>query len=330
MKKLLFLLLAIFTFSPVFINAQPGTLDSDFDADGKMVIALGNSYDVANSVAVQPDGKILIAGYTTTTQPHEAFVLIRLNTDGSTDNSFGTDGVVTLEFNSSVNRAMSMALQPDGKIVLVGSTYSTLSDDIAIVRLTPDGQLDEEFSTDGFLTVDINGLADYPSSVVIQPDGKIVVSGFSYNGLDMDFLVMRYTPNGMLDGGFNVSGYVTTDFGSSLDYANAMAIQDDGKIVVAGYTYTNSSSSFIVVRYNTDGTLDNTFSIDGIVKTMVGSETNYAYALAIQPDGKIVLGGDSGDNVNEDFALTRYNSDGTLDLSFDEDGKVITHIGEGT
>ena len=132
---------------------------------------------------------------------------------------------------------------------------------------------------------------------------------------------------GDLDTSFDSDGKVTTEVGSTFDVARSVAIQSDGKIVAAGYSDNGSNDDFALVRYNTDGSLDASFDGDGKVTTAIGSGTDQAFSVAIQSDGKIVAAGDSYNGSNDDFALVRYNTDGSLDTSFDSDGKVTTAIG---
>ena len=139
---------------------------------------------------------------------------------------------------------------------------------------------------------------------------------------------MRYNTNGSLDTNFGTGGIVTTSIGSVNDYASALGIQSDGKIVVAGYSYNSSSKfHFALVRYNTNGSLDTTFGTGGIVTTAVGSSYDYAHALGIQSDGKIVVAGSSSNGSKYNFALVRYNANGTLDTGFGTGGVVTTSIG---
>jgi uncharacterized delta-60 repeat protein len=181
------------------------------------------------------------------------------------------------------------------------------------------GVLDPLFSGDGKLTDWLSLGDDSVSGVAVQPDGKIVVAGSSWTVRSDDFAVARYNLDGSLDSTFGTGGKVTTDFGSSYDWAYAVAIQPDGKIVLAG----QSQFDFALVRYNPDGSLDSTFGVDGKVTTNFGPNiSSTAYSVAVHTDGKIVAAG----QANSDFAVVRYNPNGSLDTSFDGDGKVTTGI----
>ncbi len=193
----------------------------------------------------------------------------------------------------------------------------------------PAGSLDTSFDTDGKLTTAIGTDDDSARAIAIQSDGKIVAAGYSWNGTDYDFALARYNTDGSLDTSFDTDGKVTTAFGTGDDSARAIAIQSDGKIVAAGYSWNGTDYDFALARYNTDGSLDASFDTDGKVTTAFGTMNDIAVAIAIQSDGKIVAAGSSWNDANQyyDFALARYNTDGSLDTSFDTDGKLTTAFG---
>jgi len=168
------------------------------------------------------------------------------------------------------------------------------------------GSLDTTFNTTGKVTTAIGAINDSALAVAIQSDGKIVAAGYSYNGANYDFALVRYNTDGSLDTTFNTTGKVTTAIGASNDSAYVIAIQSDGKIVAAGYSDNGANDDFALVRYNTDGSLDTTFNTTGKVTTAIGASNDYAYAVAIQSDGKIVAAGYSYNGANDDFALVRY------------------------
>ena len=184
------------------------------------------------------------------------------------------------------------------------------------------GDPDSTFASDGIVTTDFAPTGnDFGEAVAIQPDGKIVVAGTSFNGSTYVFALARYSTNGDLDPTFGSGGRVTTAIGNMDDRATAVAIQPDGKIVAAGSSFTNGTGyGFALVRYNPDGSLDNTFSGDGIQHDDISAGSDEAYSIALQPDGKIVLAGYANNgSSNDDFALLRYNPDGTLDNTFSGD-----------
>ncbi len=327
-------------FAVVRYNSS-GSLDTAFDSDGKVITAAStNSFDIMGSAALQSDGKIVVAGASRGLRPGFGLgiVVARYDSDGSLDTSFDTDGITTTQLDSPSgydtsllsrysSHTFSVALQSDGKIVVAGSGDG----DFAVVRYNSNGSLDTSFDTDGKTTTDIGTSSiDEASAVALQSDGKIVVAGRSFGAgtSGSDFAVVRYNSNGNLDTSFDTDGKTTTDIGtSSIDEASAVALQSDGKIVVAGRSFVAGSGDggdFVVVRYNSNGSLDTSFDTDGKTTTDIGtSSIDEASAVALQSDGKIVVAG-SGDGG--DFAVVRYNSNGSLDTSFDTDGKTTTNL----
>ncbi len=241
---------------------------------------------------------------------------------GDLDSSFGSDGIVTTDFGSDYDKARSVAIQNDNKIIVVGRADSISNTYIAVVRYDIDGSLDSTFGSDGKVTTNI-GNNSSANSVAIQSNGKIVAAGTIDNGSYNDFAVVRYDTDGSLDSTFSGDGIVTTAIGSSSDEANSVAIQNDGKIVVVGASDNGSNRDFAVVRYDINGSLDSTFDSDGKVTTdFGGSKGDYANSVAIQSDGKIVVAGTS----NNDFAVVRYDTNGSLDSTFGSSGKVTTAV----
>jgi uncharacterized delta-60 repeat protein len=289
------------------VQAAPGDLDPSFGEGGKVTTDVGPGSEMAAAIAIQADGKIVVAGRG---GPFSDFVLARYNTDGNLDPSFGIGGQVTTDFGGNNDAASGVAIQADGKIVAAGSAAPESSCcQFALARYNTDGSLDPSFGTGGQVTTDFGGL-DEASGVAIQADGKIVVAG--RGGPSSDFALARYNADGTLDPSFGTGGQVTTDFGGFGDAANGVAIQTDGKIVAAG-------TGFALARYNTDGSLDPSFGTGGQVTTRGGDD---AFGIAIQSDGKIVAAGFISFDFNQDFALARYNVDGSLD------GMVTTDFGD--
>jgi uncharacterized delta-60 repeat protein len=259
--------------------------------------------------------------------------------DGGLDPTFGTDGKVLTDFDQSTDIANAVAIQADGKIVVVGTTYRDndfSTEDFAVARYNPDGTLDKTFGVGGKVQTDFPNLAAAASSVVVQPDGKIVVAGgafplFTFLG---DFKVVRYNSNGSLDISFGDGGVVTTRFPEG-SYAFDVALQADGKIIAAGTVFVDfnpgesSNTDFALARYNPDGTPDATFGNGGQVSTdFLGLEDD-AFSLLIQPDGKIVAVGSANDPATfYDFAAARYLNNGTIDATFGDGGKVHTDLGD--
>ena len=306
-------------------QATPGALDPSFGAGGKVTTAVAPTESVALALARQPDGKLVAAGYGTTGY-NEDFALARYNADGSLDTSFGQGGKVLTEIGSDDNVALALALQPDGKLVAAGDSYNGSDRDFTLARYNADGSLDTSFGQGGKVLTDIGSHNDLLYALALQPDGKLVAAGYSSNGSDDDFALVRYNPNGTLDTTFGTGGKVTTWIGSGDDMFHALVLQPDGKIVAAGNNVQGSQSVIALVRFNPNGTLDSTFGYFGKVGTAIGSFSD-AEALALQPDGKLVVAGLGNTGSQQGFALVRYNADGSLDTSFGSGGKVTTAIG---
>jgi uncharacterized delta-60 repeat protein len=288
--------------------------------------------DVASAVAIQPDGKLVVAGYTYNFSADSEFfdvAVARYNPDGSLDPSFGAGGRVVTDLGSPDDTANDVAIGPGGKILVAGSTRveSTRDRDFALVCYNPDGSLDQSFGTGGVVTTDINGSIEYAHDILVKPDGKILVAGDYFDPwTPNDLALVRYDQNGDLDPSFGAGGIVLTAFGGS--YSASMALQPDGKIVVAGEaTYTDSVNyDFALARYDADGSLDLSFGSGGLVRTDFGG-SDWASCVALQEDGKIVAAGTKFTvSTGNTIAVARYGPDGNLDASFGADGLVTGPI----
>ena len=278
-----------------------------------------------SSVAIQSDGKIVVAGSYAANGFSSEFAVARFNADGSLDTTFDSDGKVLVDIHGK-DYAESVLIQPDGKTLVAG--YDN-SGHFVLARLNDNGSLDTTFGGSGKVDTVFGGTvsSSLAHAIALQSDGKIVVAGEALVSGYYDFAVARFNADGSLDTTFDSDGKLTTSiYSSGTEVAHSVAIQSDGKIVVAG---VSGSGQFAVVRYNANGSLDTTFDSDGIVSTPVGTGVGTGYSLAIQPDGKIVVAGDTY-NGTQDFAVVRYNANGSLDTTFDGDGKVTTNIGSST
>ena len=300
----------------MLLNA--GDLDLTFGptTPGWVRTNMGHTYDEATSVAVQPDGKILAAGYA------DQFGVARYLPNGALDTTFGAGGKVLVNYSGS---AEGMALRPDGKIVLAGYDYNVNAGrwDLSLVRLNPNGTLDNTFGTGGRVYADF-GDSDQATGVALQADGRIVVSVNTGTSL----AAARFLENGASDDSFAFGGLAFADFGVPEQITNAVLVQDDGRVVVAGSVKAEASESvFAVARFDASGALDPDFGVGGITSinvpgTFAGDEVA---ALAIQGDGKIIAAG-SGGRLN--FALARLNPDGTLDAGFGTGGIAQAQVGQ--
>ncbi len=339
--KLFFLLFLIALTN--IVNAQKtGDLDSTFGKNG--VLTLDSLNSIAYSVAIQPDGKILVAGSTGGSQKENGFYLIiRLNSEGTLDTSFANGGILKDRLDSSgTNFIHDIIIQKDGKIIAVGYVYPKNENyfKLLILRFNKDGSKDKLFGNGGAVVEKFSEFCDGGSSVDIQSDGKIVVSGVTNFISEMSsplclraFCLARYNANGTLDKKFGNGGKVVTTFQDGADFGTQVALLPDGKIILAGNvgdSLANSGDNFTLLRYNSNGAIDKSFGIKGKVTTVI-SETHFdlVFSLAIQPDGKIIVSGTTGFGKKGDFVLVRYNTNGSLDNDFGTKGKTITKIGNG-
>lgn len=314
-----------------------GELDMSFGYSGVVVTDFAHHLDIIYDMVVQPDGKIVVAGlvHVDFTNWYD-FGLIRYNPDGSLDPTFGTGGKVTTNI-YLYDEAHALALQPDGKIVVVGSTVAvsgSSQSDFAIARYNSDGSLDTSFGNGGKVTVDFDTIDDVANAVVIQSDNKIVVGGtvrvVHGSVHDTDFGLVRLNSNGSLDTTFDGDGRVNTHYPSGIGWTNdtctSLAIDSSGRIVAGGST-ASSIGGFVLIRYNTDGSLDTTFDTDGMVLSNAGNEVK---AIAIQSDGKILAMGPASPVFEMGFGMMRCNPDGSLDSTFSGDGTSFTRLPTGS
>lgn len=339
-----------------------GTPDNTFGTNGIVISDTDGSDDVANSIVLQADNKILIAGFKYA--GNEYNLMMRFNTNGEIDTSFNKTGRITIQ-KKSEDVANSIILGPDSKIIVAGSSDNTLAlaqydlnhysnldllfgrngivktrivgltgsiisqpenkillmGDSCLSRFNSDGSSDNLFGVMGLITFDSLSL----KQAIVQPDRKIVVSGFTTLP-ENKFTLLRFTSDGLPDISFGSGGKVITDFSNNGDYAYACVMQQDGKIILAGDTKISDSieqtmdTDFALARYNTDGTPDNLFGIDGKITTTLSNSIDHCSSIALQPDGKILCTGTSDNS----FVLIRYNSNGDIDTTFGTNGTIIS------
>ncbi|MEN9844744.1 MAG: hypothetical protein RLZZ612_2573, partial [Pseudomonadota bacterium] len=315
-------------FSLIRLNAD-GSLDTGFGIGGKLLMPVGSRADDGRSVLQQPDGALVVAGSADVGLSTD-FGLIRLNgADGSLDTSFDTDGKLIVPVGSGVvDQGFSVIRQPDGKLVVAGNSSNGSNNDFSLIRLNADGSLDTTFDTDGKLIVPVGSDEDRGLKVIRQTDGKLLVAGYSINGLNSDFSLIRLNANGSLDTGFGTSGKLLLPVGSGSDFAFSVIQQADGMLVVAGYGDSGSGAMFHIARLNaTDGSLDTSFDTDGKLTLSVGGSSDTAFSVIQQVDGKLVMAGASSIGGNTDFAVIRLNANGSLDTSFNGTGKLTMPLG---
>ncbi|MEO8587770.1 MAG: T9SS type A sorting domain-containing protein [Flavobacteriales bacterium] len=308
--------------------AQAGTLDPSFDGDGIAICGFAGLPSNGQAVAVQADQKIVEVGWADYA-PEQKFAVARYNTDGTLDNTFSGDGWLFTPVNSADAEAFAVAIQADQKILVGGTAFTDLFYyGFGLVRYNTDGTLDASFGTNGKVTTLVGGGPSQSRAIAVQADGKILMTGWSYAGGPDSVGVVRYNANGTVDAGFGVGGVVSVGGTGNMD-AYAIAVQPDGKIVVAGDSGFVSAARTFVLRLNADGTPDASFGNGGLTTASMGTGASEGFSLALQSDGKIITCGRSNSTGNYDLILFRFNADGTLDNTFDGDGKVSTALTAG-
>jgi len=326
MKKLFYFLSTVFLFTTVYSDvllAQQGSLDATFGDNGEVHTSFSTLCDEGQIITMQQDGRFVVAATHTSVDYHE-FIAGRFNNDGSIDNSFGLNGSVITPIGVNKDHPYTVKIQTDGKVVLAGSTNVSFSttNAIAIVRYNSDGSLDNTFGIQGIVTT-VVGQESIAYDLAILDDGKILIAGTTKNSSgNKDFILVQYTSGGAIDTSFAQEGMAVTDVNASDNEINSLQVLNDGKLLVSGFIGTNITN-FVLARYTINGILDTTFGEQGMIITDVSDEmTNSSFALAVQNDGKIIVGGRSGD----DFAIVRYEENGILDMTFGEEGVVITNL----
>jgi uncharacterized delta-60 repeat protein len=287
-------------------GAAPGNLDTRFSQDGVAELDSGGS-EFGQALAVQPDGKVIVAGFTSV---GNNAVVYRLTPRGKLDPTFDGDGAKGID-SGDIEELYGAALQPDGKIVVVGRTG--LNTSAVLYRLLPNGSLDPTFDGDGALGIDLGG-EEIAMDVAVQPDGKLVVVGATSIGENV--IVYRLNPNGSLDTTFDGDGIRGIDSGG-FEFGHAVALQPDGKIVVVGQTSLNTMA--VVYRLNPNGSFDTTFDGDG-ARGVDSGGFEAGYAVALQENGRIVVAGHT--SVGHNGVLYRLMPNGALDPTFDGDGAL--------
>ncbi len=317
MKKSLLIFGALL---PLLGFGQDGSLDQTFGTNGT---ALAEGNYSAKGVKIQADGKIVTCGSKSDANGTD-FCVARFNADGQLDNTFDADGIAIIDFSGKTDEAFDLAIQTDGKILVVGSAILTNNNDIAMIRLNADGSLDNAFGTGGKVTTNISGTSnDAASKVAIQADGKMVIIGSGGTDLFNANVVARYNADGSLDNTFDIDGkLVGISFAPvSINTLSDIKILADGKFIISG----SSSNQPAIGKLNTDGSFDIAFNTTGklvINETVFGGNI---CLIALQTDGKILVSYGSG--TTSELKLLRLESTGTMDASFGTAGKASINIG---
>jgi uncharacterized delta-60 repeat protein len=313
--------------------AAPGSLDTSFSGDGKVTTDYGLT-NPAFGVAIQPDDKIVVAGSRFVSPGVEEAVVMRYRPNGTLDPQFSADGKVSTGMDGTYGFGEEVAVQSNGKIVVAGAGDSYGS--VGLARFNANGTPDDDFGGNGTVLEDFSdppGNYDAAYDVAPAPGGKIVVAGeASLSDGDYIMMVARFLSNGDPDPDFaGGNGFRYIDFeseGYPESYALGVVVLENGKVVVAGQAYANTGQRPIALaRLRENGNLDPNFGAGGLKVTLTNNQDSKAINIALQDDGKVVVAGMiEQSNGNDDFALVRYKTDGSLDGSFGKNGRVLTDL----
>lgn len=305
-----------------------GELDASFDQDGIALIG-GLGLSMARAAALQPDGKIVVVG-SSKLDGNGGFGIARLTTDGLPDPTFSDDGVARLDFGPEIDTAYAVAITDAGSIIAAGTAEAVPGQvDFAVAVFGPDGDSDASFSDDGVATYNI-AAGDVAHDVAILGSGKIMIGGETQK-MGKGFAAIRLLAGGALDTSFG-GGDGKVAVGAPSGSGEAMAIQADGKILLAGgvppETASDGGWNMAVVRLRRSGELDPTFSSDGRVTSDIGGGADVAKDVLALPSGKILIAGytENRSSGRLAFGVVRYRPDGRLDRGFGVEGKVKTSL----
>ena len=303
-------------FCVVRVNAK-GKLDRTFADYGKLTIPLEGEL---RDIHILKDGKILLAGYINK-GPDKDFVVIRLHEDGKVDSSFADNGKKVVNLGGT-DEGRAIAIQRDGSILIAGNTYaqSWMQRDFVVVRLHPEGELDESFGNGGIKRIDIDKYDNF-RDMVLQRDGKIIVAGYTKPGKFNEFAIFRLDTQGLLDPSFDWDGIKLMQVGVENSFCEGLALDEKGNILVAGHASTQRGKpgyDFIVTRLHGSGYIDQSFGQNGFAKIDLGG-SEYASSLEIQSDGNLILLGSS----HARLVAIRLTDGGKIDHSFGEKGMAL-------
>lgn len=303
-----------------------GTLDTSFGTNGFVLIDFGGTQDYANSVAIDSQNRVVVAGYTQNGATFE-FAVARLTTAGQPDVTFDGDGKNVISVGPSNDYAYGVDVDSNDRVILAGSSFTGLVNNFAVVCLTTTGGLDNSFDGDGTRVFAFGSGDEYARGVAVDSLNRIVVAGYAFNGVNNDFAVARLLGTGAFDSSFDGDGLQTIDFGGTDDFGRGVAIDSLNRAVVVGDNGTVAGSVMTVARLTTAGALDSTFDGDGRQVVDVAGTFDNAAGVAIDSANRVIIGGDTLIGTKTDFAVSRLTAAGALDSTFDSDGKQTQFFG---
>jgi uncharacterized delta-60 repeat protein len=290
-----------------------GNTDATFNGGATILAHVTDDFDAATAVAIQTDGQIVVAGRAFGLGSTADFGIVRYDASGVLDQGFGAGGIVITDFFGDKDGVSDIKIQPDGKIVVAGDAKIGAVNGYALARYSASGHIDATFGAGGKVFDGYGGNPGTGNALAIQTDGKIIVAGRSGNlGLNSNFGIVRYNASGSLDGAFGIGGVRLIDFFGDDETAGDIALQTDGKLIVAGTIKNAAELDFGLARLDANGDLDANFGIGGKVTTDFLGNDDGASSLAIQTDGKILMGGFANNGSETDFALARYEGGATV------------------
>ncbi|MCL0055718.1 fibronectin type III domain-containing protein [Dehalococcoidia bacterium] len=301
-----------------------GVLDTSFGEGGITTTAFGNGDDKATDVILDSSGRIVVSGYSYNGSDYD-FAVARYDTDGNLDTTFSTDGKKTIDFYSNTDVAEAIALDGYGNIIVAGYAYAGDDVNAAAARIDSNGTLDTSFSDDGKNSIGFGNAIDIAWDVTVDSTNRVILAGeTNANGSDEDAALFRLTASGALDTSFSLDGGTHIDHGTDANRAYSVSLDSQDKLIIAGSANNGADLDFSLFRINSDGTVDSTFTAT-LTDFSLGSDI--AKDSYIDGNGKIMLSGFSVDDGTSDFALARFNSDGTLDASFGNSGRTTVDFG---
>lgn len=331
-KTFTFLALTCVTYS---IHAQDGRLDSSFANKGLSVLkSIGDRSDFPATMFITSEGKnVQVASAATDSNTH--YVLVRRDEDGSPDKKFGIGGVAMADVDGRDGNAFSAVELADGKYMLVGNSLKKNFSkyDLILMRFNYNGTVDSSFGDNGNVAYSIGDdySNDYPTALLLQPDGKLVATGYTSISGQYVFFAARFLPDGTPDKSFGAKGRKLIPLETNLLFSHNGALQADGKILIVGEIQrADYEFDFTTIRLNSDGSLDKTFGRDGKVVTDFGGNNDFAYGIALQHDGKILVAGYYNAGAKANAGIIRYNTDGSVDKSFGVNGKTYAELSDAS
>jgi uncharacterized delta-60 repeat protein len=306
-----------------------GTLDMAWNGTGKVFSALGGDSASATAIALQSDGRALVAGIcVSATLGRQVFCVARFNTDGSLDTTWNGVGYVVTSIGTLSDSASAIIALDDGRVIVAGScAMGSGRSDVCLVRYGNDGAPDMSWGNSGKVLTRVPGDGGIINSAVVQSDGSVLVAGYCRE-ISVNLCVLRYGTTGVPDNAWGVQGIVVLSIANNESAANTIFLQQDGRAIVAGVCYNGTVNGSCAARLNSNGSLDTSWNGTGyVIRQAPGGES--FNAIARQPDGKLIFAGGCTNGFANAFCATRFFPDGTIDLSWGNNGKATTTFSGG-